>query len=203
MQARVIQGGQAGFDAMFYGTPSEELRSYLSNTINTASQKLGDGWSSFIDTAKGVYSQFNSNAAINASKALMMSLERHTNTDVILRYTEDTVFNATPTMQQYIMVQPELFELDRQQMCSAYDGMYYNIDPEVEDVKEHVRYKEVMDGMLQFEEDSGEGYYISYGDSEMEDLHFMDKISILDTWDAVANLIAEDIDPSSPEGLSL
>jgi len=199
MQARVISGGDAGFEALVYTQPDGNLLNYINNSINSATAKLGNIASNFIDTTRSIYENYNSAAVINSAKALVSTLDNHINPDVIIRYNTSTVFNATPKMQEYIMVQPELFDLNRNQQCSAYDDMYYNVDPSVKNVEEHIRYKEVMDGMLQFD-DNGDGFIVSYSSSEIDDLHPIDQFSIRDTWDAVADLIANGIDPSSPDG---
>ncbi len=203
MMARVIGGDQIGFNALLYQQPDEKLLNYLQGTIDTASQQLGNVGNFFVNTAQNLYNKYNSSAVINAGKALVSRLDNHLNPDVIMEYNENNIFNATPKMQQYIMVQPELFELDRSQSCNSFDGTYYNVDSKVTTYEEHVRYKEVMDGMLVFDNDTDDAHFVTYSDSEMEDLHVIDQLAIQNTWDVVANLIANDIDPSSLDGSDL
>ena len=196
MHARVISGGDAGFEALVYQQPDQRLRDYLSNTISVATNKLSDGGSYFINAARDIYEKYNGAAAINMAKAIVGQMDTHLNPDVIISYDETNIFNATPKMQQYIMVQPELWQLDREQACSAFDGTYFNADSDVSKVEDHVRYQEVMDGMLQFNED-GEGYIVSYTNTEMEELHTYDQFAIKNSWDSVRNLLIDGIDPSS------
>lgn len=196
MQARVIQGSQDAFDALVYEVPDNKLMNYMQNSINVATEKLGNVGSYFLDTAKNMYDRYNNSHVINAAKALVSTVDTHINPDVIINYNEENIFNATPKMQQYIMVQPEMWELNKEQHCSAYDGVYHDVDPNVNSHEEHIRYQEVMDGIVQYDE-NGDSFVMTYSSSDMEELHHMDQFSILDTWDVVANLIASDIDPSS------
>jgi len=202
MRARVISGGEAGFDALVYTQPDQKLMDYLTNTINVATSKLNGASSYFVDTAKNIYEKYHNSSVINMAKALVGTMDTHINPDVILTYTEDNIFNATPKMQQYIMVQPDLWQLNKEQACSAYDGMYYETHPDVDKAEDHVRYQEVMDGMLQFNEE-GDGYVTFYTNSEMEELHVYDQFAIRNNWDVVRNLIADGKDPSSLDGSEL
>jgi len=202
MHARVISGGDVGFEALVYTQPDQRLMDYLNNSITTASTKLADAGSYFIDTAKSMYEKYNNSSVINMAKALVGQMDTHINPDVIVGYNETNIFNATPKMQQYIMVQPDLWQLNKEQACSAYDGTYFDSDPDVDKVEDHIRYQEVMDGMLQFN-DEGEGYIVSYTSTEMEELHVYDQFSIRSSWDAVANLLIDDVDPSSLDASEL
>lgn len=199
MRARVIHGGELGFDAVLYNQPDQRLIDYFSNSINTASQYLNNLGSRFIETTTNIFNKYNSNAAISAAKAIVSQLDTHINPDVILNLNEHNIMYAMPRMQEYIMVQPQMWELNRKQMCSGFNNMYNDVDPNVTSYKDHVRYMEVMDGIVQFDND-GNGFIETYSSSEMEELHFIDQVSILSTWDTVVNFIYDGKDPSDPNG---
>lgn len=201
MQVRVVTAsGDTGFNALVYQQPNSGIIEYLQNSIGNAATKLGSAGSAFVNMANQRFEKFNSDSVITAAKAIASRLDGHLNPNVITAYSDDNIFNATPIMRRYIMVQPNMWELNSNQACSAFDGMYQDIDPEVTSVEDHTLYKRVVNDMLEFDED-GNGQFVSYTDcNEEEDLHFMDQLSIKDTWDTVSNLIAEGIDPSSQDG---
>lgn len=199
MQARLVSGGELGFEALVYNQPDQRILNYLQNGINTAAAKFQETNTGFIDNARSLYENFNGSAVLNAAKAIVGTIDNHLNPDVILSLNEETIFNPMPVMQQYMMVQPDLWELNRNQMCSAYDGMYYNTEPNVKSYEDHTKYQEVMDGIMQIDEESDESYFITYSGSDMEDLHFMDQMSIMNSWSVASDLISQDIDPSSPD----
>ena len=203
MQARVINGAEAGFNALVYQQPDQNLLSYLKNSINTASQIIGNAGSSLIENARSVYERYNSDSVINATKALLLNVDSHLNPDAILRYNEETLATATPYMQQYIMVHPELWKLNNDQLCNGFNGTYLNTEPDIKTYEEHTKYQEVMDGMIRYDDDSDDAYFVTYSGSEINELNTVDQFSIIDTWQAVSNLIADDVDPSDPDGGNL
>ena len=197
--ARVVNGGELGFNAILYNQPDQRTIDYFSNSINRAGQYLSGLGTSFMETTRAMFNKHNSDEAIMAAKAIISRLDTHINPDVIIALSLNTIAHAMPRMQEYIMVQPDMWELNNKQMCSAFDNMYNNIDPNVTSYKDHIRYMEAMDGIMQFNED-GDAYFETYSNSEMEELHFIDQLSIHATWDTVVNAIVNGIDPSDPNG---
>lgn len=197
--AKVINGGELGFNAILYNQPDQRVIEYFNNSISKAGQYMSGLGTRFMDMNRAMFERHNSDEVISAAKAIMSQLDTHINPDVIIALSEYTIMHAMPRMQEYIMVQPDLWELNKKQMCSAYNNSYYDADPKAASYKEHVRYMEAMDGIMQFD-DNGDAYFETYSSSEMEELHFLDQISIRTTWETVVNAIVNGIDPTDPDG---
>ena len=201
MQAKVVRAaGDTGFNALVYQQPSANVMEYLQGTISNASTQLGDAGNDFVAMSNSSFNKYNSDQVIMAAKSIASQVDSHINPDVIISYNESNIYNATPVMRSYIMLQPDLFELNKSQQCSAFDNLYYDEDPTAKTVEDHSAYNRVMDGILTFDK-NGDGNICSYSDgSDNEDLHFIDQLSIINTWNTVTNLIATGMDPSSFDG---
>ena len=71
-------------------------------------------------------------------------------------------------------------------------------EPAIKNYKERQLYNMVMNGIVQFEPDTGDGY-ITYHSHSQDDLHMIDQVSIMDTWDNITNIILEGKDPTDPD----
>jgi len=190
----VIKGSDQGFNALLYGTPDENKLNYLQNNLTTAYQALGNAGSSFMSTMQTVYDRFNSAEAINKAKSFIYGATGHVSDHLIYPIREEAMIGqANITMQRYIMAHPEVAKLNDKSMCNGFEGTYFNMNsgstiPVIE-------YRDVMDGMLEYEED-GSGMYTFYSSSDATELEIIDKISILKTWNTVESLLNKGIDPT-------
>ena len=100
-------------------------------------------------------------------------------------------------MQQYIMSEPTLNKLHKQNRCYGYQDTYVEVEPDTYG-QERVLYQRVMDGVMQFDEE-GLCFINHYTNSDEVELTTVEKISVLDTWHHVRRLIAEGIDPTDPD----
>lgn len=198
MQVNVIRGGDAAFNALLYPPPDQNFLTYLQNNIQTAADAVSGMGTAFVDTVKSMYNRYNSTEAINASKALLHSTGTHFNQNVIYPVGYDNFTTANLLMQRYIMSEPSVSELYRDNMCYGYQETFYDNEPGTYG-KERTDYRNVMDGVMEFEEDQAVFKYYSHS-SEEPDLDTLDKLSILDTWDNAIRLIEEGIDPTDLEG---
>lgn len=199
----VIRGGQAAFDALVYPPADNRLLTYLNNNIQSAITTTNALSDRFVSTVKNMYDKFNSSAALNASKALLHRVGMHFNQNVIYPVNENSIGSANLIMQQYIMANPTVNHLYEQNRCYGYTDTYFNYEPNTYG-KERLDYQRVMTGVLQFDKGGDDGYVVHYSNGDtQDDLHHMDKISILDTWNVVELLIAREIDPTDPDGNTL
>lgn len=197
MVVNVIQGGDSAFDAMIYGQPTNSVLQYLNNSIESARVALGNAGSRFMDNARSMYEKFNGRAAIEQGKMLLMNIGSHVNQDAIYTVREDQIQNINIAMQRYVMSNPVVSKMYNKNMCYGYQETYLDNEPGVVG-KDREDYGRVMDGMLYFDKD-GDGLITHYSSSkEEDDLYITEKISILDTWHMVEQMIVKGIDPTDP-----
>lgn len=197
MIAKVIDGGDASFNAIMYGAPRQDMVDYCQSTINDVRDRVGDAGKSFYNKAVNTFNSFNNNAVINAARAVVSKAHIDTNEEIIHYLDRDSIGNAKHIMQRYVMVQPDLFDLNRDQMCSSYEGEYYDRYPYVKKVEDHNDYRRATDGMLQHTK-KGDAF-IKYFSDEEDKLNTFEQFDIARTWDTVLRLIADGKDPSSPD----
>jgi len=198
MQVNVVNGGPEAFSALLYEAPNENMLNYLNTQMANAAEALAGTYNSFLDNARSIYNKFNSTEAINAAKAVIMSNSVHLSDTQVLSLTAETLKNANYVMQQYIMANPEVNKLHNDNMCYGFAETYYDEEPEVTGTDRN-DYRRVMDGVLDITEEEPVVVYYTCGDDH-DDLVAMDTFSILDTWEAIEQALADDIDPTSPDG---
>lgn len=197
INVNVINGGDFAANALLYNQPSQSLMNYLSDNMNHMLGKLHNVSDAFKSSVVNLYNKAYDNSIINAGKLLLNSIGYSLNQNVIYRVPYESIHEANPFMQQYIMSEPTLNKLNKTNRCYGFQDTY--IDPEPDTYGEDRQiYQRVMDGVIQFDQD-GEAFVKHYINSDEVELSTIEKISILDTWDDVARLIAEGVDPSDPD----
>lgn len=200
VKINTIGGGQLGFDALLYKPPSEQVMEYIHTNIARASDALGTMGNNFINTVKNTYDKFNNQAVINMGKSILYGAGTHMNENVIMPLSMDNLPTANYGMQQYIIANPAVNQMVLDNMCNGFQETYYDGEQGVYGTERN-DYRRVMSGVVQ-EHDDGSLYMTQYSSSEDEELelHTMDKFSVLDTWDSIAQALAAGIDPTSPDG---
>lgn len=195
MDVRIINGGSDAYRALLYPLPDQHTRDYLRHQIEVNTSRLGDVGESYYAQHMDTFNRFNSDSAITAAKAFVHSAGTHFSQDVIYPINNDNIQNANLVMQQYIMSNPIVDKLYSKDMCYGFMETYIDPQPGAHG-EDRVDYQKVMDGVVQFEKDDAYVMYYSNGEDE---LNIIDKLSILDTWHTVEQLIANDIDPTDPD----
>lgn len=200
MVADVIYGGDESLNALIYKPLDRGTSEYLQRHLDTTLGSIKNLSSRFTSAVRGLYDRFHGEDVLLRAKLALMSAGKHLNQDVIYPVRYHTYRDINLMMQRYVMSNEEVSNLYKRNKCYGFKDTYIDPEPSVHG-KERVDYQRVMDGVLQFEEESGEGYFCYYTNSmdEEEELSALDKISVLDTWDVVARLIAEGADPTHTE----
>lgn len=198
----VISGGDLSANALIYRPLSQNTLAYLKSGLDNTLNAIKGVGQSFVDTVRGMYDRYNSIEAVNRAKMVLYNAGQHLSQDVIYPVRYDNYNNLNLTMQQYVMAYPEVDRMYRKNKCYGFADTY--IDPEPGTCGEdRFSYQRVMDGMLQFDAE-GEGYFRHYSNSDdAPELTMLEKLSVLETWDTVARLIGEGVDPTHPDGESL
>lgn len=192
MKVNVIRGGDLAANAFLYGVPDPGVINYLQAGIQKAAEVTGNMGRSFIESAKAIYDRFNSSSAINAAKALLYNVTDHMGGMTIQHLTVDN-YKPNIIMQRYIMCQPEIANLYKQNMCNGFQDSYIDLEPNTYG-KERFEYDLIMDGVLQLEQE--DPYMIHTSQTLYDDLESLDQFAILNTWDTVANMLANGKDPT-------
>lgn len=201
MMANIVNGGDFAFNSLLYGAPTQQTIDYCKSTIDNARGRLGDAGAHLYQHAINAFNAFNNSAAVNRAKAIVADAEHKTGMDHIRYLAPEEITQASARMQRYVMVHPEMFDMNRDQMCSGYGGEYVDPDPLANKVTDHIDYRRAMDGMLQHDS-KGNAYLFYHEDGEYEEntLSIHEQFSIQRTWDSVAKMIADNDDPSDPDG---
>lgn len=195
MQVKVVEGGDLAARALLYKQPTEQIMNYVNAGLNKLKEygnTLSEGFKNAINT---VYNQYWSDGVLDATNWLINNIGS-TKQDVIYPVQYETFNTANLLMQRYIMAYPELNILAKRNMCNGFQDTYFNIEPETYG-EERYEYQRVMDGILQYDKDEVP-YVKYYSNSDNVELTLPEKLSVLETWNNVARLIAEGKDPSDP-----
>ena len=197
VNVNVVQGGDFAANALLYQQPSQTLMSYLYDNMNNVMSRLSNVSEAFKTSVVNLYNSAHDNRILNQAKLLLNSLGTTLNQNVIYHVHYTDIHNPNLIMQQYIMSEPTLNKLYKQNRCYGYQDTYVEIEPDTYG-KERMLYQRVMDGVIQFDEE-GLGFINHFSNSDEVELTPIEKISVLDTWHHVSRLIAEGIDPSDPD----
>jgi len=202
MVVNMISGGDSAFRALAHTIPDQRLIQHLGNNINNLKTTLGNVGTRFIENAQNMYERFNNSAAISAAKNALFASGMAMNEHTIYPVRLDRWNDANLIMQRYILSEPTVNKLYVDNMCNGFEATQVDNDPGFVG-SDRSDYRRVMDGVLYFDKD-GTGLVTHYtNDDDIDDLDFMDKLAVLDTWDNAKLLLAQGIDPTDPDGNEL
>ena len=191
-----ISGGEDAFNSLLF-TPRPEVVEYLQQNMYQALDKLQGYNDQFVQVTQNMFNAVNSADAIQRAKQFLHSAQSSIDPNAIYPLYENNIYDANTVMQRYVMVEPTIRKLYEEQRCYGYDDMFLDINPDItaKNIKEHDDYRAVMDGVLQFTDDTG--YWENYLD--VTPLDIMDQVAVLTTWDTVKTMIAEGKDPTAED----
>ncbi len=204
ISVNVVEGGETAFDALVYPAQNPLDMEYYNTELNGLFSKVVDGVSqSFINGAKKMYDTINNSELLNIGRAALANAVGFLQPDVIVNTSVAQLNNATAIMQRYIMAEPTLNKLYLANRCDGfYETFVNNNGTDVKD--DNYDYRRVMDGVLQYDESTGDAYYNTYSQAENDmgenDLSVDEQFDLLSTWDNVAIAIASGDDPSNSSG---
>lgn len=201
MRVERISGGEDVFRALTGQMVSPEMTNYFANSVNSMVERLGNASQFITQQTQHLYDRFNNGEMMTRVKEVLNNMGSHIDDNVIVTLTPENMMFATPMMQQYIMVEPTIYDLYQNNACSGFNGGYIDIDP-VKDVTQHALYNRVMDGFLQ-EDVNGDVFFTTYDDTFTEPLQFSEQNAIMTSWRNVKNMINAGLDPTSPDGEEL
>ena len=158
-----IGGGYAVANAIAFGMPDTQTQNYYMERVNNlVSMGANSGFSQgFLDTAVKVVNSLNASNIIEKATAVINKIKGFFRPNVISRIDTITDFQiAGSVMQNYLMADPVIRELKKEQLISGYQDSY--IDPfPLLSTFDHPDYRDVMTGIVQTDKD-GCSYHIQY-----------------------------------------
>lgn len=190
----IVQGGNLAFNAMMFGGPDVALHAHLSNQFNNASvaQNLTDYGRQIYEKSRQMFDRFAGDHAMQYLKAVGRAAVSAWQVDCIKALTDIGQLQwASPTMQRFIMAEPETRRRYHAQRLDGYSHTYIDLYPG--DVGEaHYDYRRAMHGLMVMDEtedpNTPEWTATSYADDLVdgdEELTISEQVAIQDTWDAI------------------
>lgn len=192
-------GSAEAFDCALYPQMPQSFSNYLQSNISSLANTNVGLSQTFIDMTNRLYQKHNDEVVLANAKAIAKSASMLFDMNIITPlFTIEAVQNAKPLMQRFIMAMPELTSLHNEQRIESYFGSFVDNQPGAIE-EQRLDYRMVMDGVIT-EDAEGSAKWTWYYDDVSEDdvvLSAKDQFNILDTWDIVAQAIAQGIDPTS------
>lgn len=207
---QIVFGGDDAFSTAIAGLQSAENRNYfatqIENARNVIGERFGEFGQKFLSGAEKLYERFNSSNAIELAKATLNQMRGIFQSDIVrtIHNLEDFQI-ATPVMQRWVMANPLVRELYHKQQCDGYSDTYVDQEP-TKIGKDHYDWRRVNNGMIEVDDNGGwtANQYADYAPNYEEELEISDQFRILDSWNAIENLILQGgSDPTSPWNNSL
>lgn len=194
----VVDGGDLAARALIYQQPKPYLMEYLNNNMSNVISAVKNYSQQFMSNIKALKEKYYGDESIVAAKLILNQTGDHFGQNTIYTVYPEQFHNANFIMQRFIMEHPIIRQKHVKNMCHGYQETYMDPEPDIKNYKERQLYNMVMNGIVQFEPDTGDGY-ITYHSHSQDDLHMIDQVSIMDTWDNITNIILEGKDPTDPD----
>lgn len=205
-----IEGDNDTYDAAVYGRPTDNTISYLRDSYERGLKQIGnllESSKSFFDRrVEQVYERFDESMFMRHARAVRNKSRAVWMKGGVACYRETEQFqHATNEMRRWLMAEPTTRRRYHDQRCEGYGNRYFDVEPGLVGVQ-HYDYRRVTDGMF-MTQPNGKYSAVTHFEDLREgdkDLNFMEKVDILDSWDALkARILAGKDDPTSPSNKSL
>jgi len=161
---------------------------------------LSEGARNIAKRSSEIYNNIANNNIIAKAKRALQRSEVTTNSNVIIYLPIEKIHNSNPYMQRFLMAEPTIRKLF---LNNQVDGWAYSYDSPNDDIGEdHLDYRMVTDGVMQFSNKEDNYYFKFYTEYEIEDddeLDGFEKIDIIQMWEEMKKAISEGKDPTSPD----
>ena len=195
MQVKVIKGGRDAFNALLYSQPDPEFSNYLQQNLENVLNQTNGASQFLINNTQAMYNMVHSDEAIMRSKELLYQANGAMSDTAITSLKQEQIRFANPVMQRYIMANPKVGMLAKDDMCHGFHETFFDEEPGLYG-SERKDYRRVMNGVLK-----PDGTTTTYFDIEPEeDLTYFEKLCILETWQVVENMIDCGFDPTNRLG---
>lgn len=202
--AQVIQGDQTFFKSAAYGTQDWKTLEFLSSQYNNLSAMATQTSSDFFTHAKTLYDKISGSTAMRMARQAAAIVRSAWDVDEIRSLISITEMQlALPTMQRWVMANPEVRNMYHKQQLDGYSESYIDLHPN--DVGEyHYDYRRVMNGIAV--EVGDKILCTTYPDDLLDEkeLSIEEQVDIINTWDKMNVYLKYGLeDPTSKWGAEL
>lgn len=197
---RIVQGGQAAFNALAFGSKPPELRSFFEERLQSINAGIGGYSEKFKARANEMFNSFHGDRVVQIAKAALNQVRGFFKPDEIVNLTTiEDLQVAQAAMRRMIMANPVVRELYHKQRCDGYSDSYVDADPG-KIGWDHYDYCRVMTGIVEVTDESWKFTSVAHdqrpGDSELD---FHDQFSVVaQTWPSLEAIMAQAAkDPTS------
>lgn len=201
-------------DAELFGEPHQGTLSYLRDRVERYAPRITELFNGFFEDSREVYERYNGEQALRRIRARVRQSAEPMRKDVIRPlYTLESIQNAKPVMQRYLMANIMSRILAEQQAIDGYSDSYRTAYPERRGFNDP-DFMRVIDGVIWTEDrhgikndfdrlGDGENAWVAYSDmfkpeDEERSLDVIEQGDILTTWDVLeAHYEAKKKDPTS------
>lgn len=198
--AYFVDGGHDSFRAMAYYAPPRDFMDSLRD-LEDYSPRLSERASRMFDDVRDRFAGFDYDTARRRITAAVRKVRNVWEDDRVYQIRDTGEFqHAKDTMKHYLMADPEIRQMARDNKIEAWGDSFKDPYPDREK-DQNPYYRKVMDGVWQFDED-GNSFYVDYWDTEeteqIEDITPQEQLDVVLSWQHLKNKIAlMDDDPTS------
>lgn len=197
--------GDGAFDALVYGNTHQSVLDFLEEQRGNLLSQVGSITESFFKSTRSLVDEINASEAMQWATAMTRKVTHLWDEDVVSLLSDiGSIQQAKSQMRRFIMQDPEILTLFREQKIEGYYGLYDDAEPwAFKDT--HYDYQRVNQGVMVETEDGWEAPTYSYelreGDSHLS-LSMQRDIQM--TCQRVLDFYREGKrDPTSPSNASL
>jgi hypothetical protein len=205
--AQIIRGGNAAVHAMLYGDVHPGTQRFFESQRGQGLRDLTQTAVNFMKDATDRFGFMATEATRNLIRNVRRKASWAWHGDFIrpLSTMQDLQL-APPRMIRYLMAEPTARRMYHNHQIAGYDEDY--VDPQPGVIGEgHYEYRQVMDGILEVDEETGNYIATNWLDDTLEDespLEFSEQLDILESWGQLTRRLEERLkDPTSLRHASL
>jgi hypothetical protein len=212
-----IRGGyisEEDIDAELFGEPHQGTLSYLRDRVERYAPRISELFNGFFEDSRDAYERYNGERALRRIRSRVRQSADPMRKDVIRPlYTIESIQNAKPVMQRYLMANIMSRILYEQQAIDGWSDSYRTAHPERRGFDDP-DFMRVIDGVVWTEDrhgikndfnrlGEGEDAFVLYSDmnapvDDERDLDVIEQGDIHSTWDVLEAMYqAKKKDPSS------
>lgn len=163
--------GDGAFDALVYGNTHQSVLNFLEEQRGTVLSNVGSITKNFFENTKSLVDEINRSEAMQWATAITRKVTHLWDDDVVTFLNDiGSIQQAKSQMRRFIMQDPEILTLFREQKIEGYYGLYEDTDSwAFKDT--HYDYQRVNQGVIVETEEGWEAPTYSYelleGDTEL------------------------------------
>lgn len=204
--AMVLDGGAGLFDSLIYGQGHPGTQQFIQSQLDFNPSALTEAGHRFYSGARELYDRIAGSEAMRVARAAKRAVGSIWQSDEIrVLTTIDEMQWAPLTMQRWIMAEPTVREMYKEQRIEGYQGSY--VDPFADQGvgEDHYDWRRVNNGIVTETEDGWQS--TTYFEELLPDDVELDmdlQVDIMDTWENVLKIIRKGgDDPTSRWNASL